>query len=247
MWTTGKLCLGEGVRSSSDSLSGMVFSAKDVSGWVSSLLSDTVRRWTKEFWNKNKEKVAGYKMSQTAHRPWSIQFCYTEQRYSSSVTRLLIISESRLFLSFPFRFPEQTVTKIPNSEQERLRQCYFPMGSNLLQVRLWHFSPTKVLTPFSHLQHEWYSLSACISVLQKQPRQQEFCQKNRIQAQKTNSNLYHSRHKHLENHPKLTNSIPSGKLHQVFHLYLTPLLLRTDPRWCYQASFPSPFPASSSA
>lgn len=109
MWTTGKFCLGEQVRGSSESLSGLGLSAKDVSGWVSSLLSDTMKRWTKEFWEKkNKEKVAGYKCL-LAHRPWSIQFCYTEQRYSS-VMLLLIISESHLFLSFPFSSSEQTVT-----------------------------------------------------------------------------------------------------------------------------------------
>lgn len=94
------------------------------------------------------------------------------------------------------------------------------------------------------VREESLSLSACCK---SSPGSKSSAKKPRIRAQKTNSNLYHSRHKHLENHPKFTNSIPSGKFQQVFHLYLTLLLLRTDPRWFQQASFPSPFPASSSA
>lgn len=55
--------LQEGERGSSDSLPGMGLNALDVSGRVSSLLSDTAKIWTKEFWEEKKGKVAGCKMS----------------------------------------------------------------------------------------------------------------------------------------------------------------------------------------
>ena len=61
--------LREGERGSSDSLSGMGLSASDVSGSVSSLLSDTVKIQTKESGEEKEAGVEDCKMSVSPQTP----------------------------------------------------------------------------------------------------------------------------------------------------------------------------------
>lgn len=172
--------LQEGERGSSDSLPGMGLNAFDVSGWVSSLLSDTAKIWTKEFWEEKKGKVAGCK---TSLSPQTLKHTVVLPRTQIFTKCYAAAHYHRIsFFSFSFSSVEQTVTSWTREAESVLQKpSYLPTRSNLLQVSLWHFSPTKALIPLPHLQHGRYSLSVwripfCVSMLQKQTRQQEFCQ-----------------------------------------------------------------------